>query len=311
MDDGAYVAAVAERADCGILLDLHNIWANQRNGRQNAREYVDQLPLDRIWEVHLAGGFERHGYWLDAHSGGLHPELLALADDVLPRLPALRAVVYEILPEFVSQDGHDGLRCDLEAIQRLVAVSGRRRVATPAPHIAPRTPPPAPHHKPRDGPDSWEQALATLSIGRSADHAGQLGVELADDPGIELLRELVAAGRNGRVASSLPLTTQLLLTSLGVDGVDDTFADYAAATEPAMWGSDEGRRFAAWAQQRFVDHPSILAALRFDIAALDSVRTNHPATIEVEFEPLTFIASIHDGRSTDDVPTGRFRVTVG
>ena len=69
--DGAFVAAVAEAADCGILLDLHNIWTNERNGRQSAREFLAQLPLDRVSEVHLAGGLERSGFWLDAHSGGL------------------------------------------------------------------------------------------------------------------------------------------------------------------------------------------------------------------------------------------------
>ncbi len=127
MDDGAFVAAVAERAGCGILLDLHNIWANQRNGRQDVRAYLSQLPLDRVWEVHLAGGLDRRGYWLDAHSGGLDPELLALAADVLPRLPELRAVVYEIMPEFVSLDGRDVLRPDLEAVQRLVAEARTHR----------------------------------------------------------------------------------------------------------------------------------------------------------------------------------------
>ena len=35
MEDGEFVAAVAERADCGILLDLHNIYTNAVNGRQS------------------------------------------------------------------------------------------------------------------------------------------------------------------------------------------------------------------------------------------------------------------------------------
>jgi Protein of unknown function (DUF692) len=71
----AYVAAIAEQADCGILLDLHNIWTNQRNGRQPVTDYIAQLPLDRVWEVHLAGGFETGGFYLDAHVGAIDPEL--------------------------------------------------------------------------------------------------------------------------------------------------------------------------------------------------------------------------------------------
>jgi uncharacterized protein len=67
--DGEFVAAIATTADCGILLDLHNIWTNERNGRQSIDEFLAQIPLERVLEVHLAGGEEYNGYWLDAHNG--------------------------------------------------------------------------------------------------------------------------------------------------------------------------------------------------------------------------------------------------
>ena len=66
--DGEFVAAIAMKANCGILLDLHNLWVNERNGRQSVTEFVDMLPLDRVWEVHLAGGMMLGDYYLDAHS---------------------------------------------------------------------------------------------------------------------------------------------------------------------------------------------------------------------------------------------------
>jgi len=71
ISDGAFVSAVVENADCGLLLDLHNIYANAINGRQSVDDFVAEIPLERVWEVHLAGGFEMDGYWLDAHSGAL------------------------------------------------------------------------------------------------------------------------------------------------------------------------------------------------------------------------------------------------
>lgn len=61
---------VVESADCGLLLDLHDLFANALNGRQSLDEFLDLAPLDRVWEVHLAGGMEVDGFWLDAHSGG-------------------------------------------------------------------------------------------------------------------------------------------------------------------------------------------------------------------------------------------------
>ncbi|MFF0487922.1 DUF692 family multinuclear iron-containing protein [Nocardia sp. NPDC004068] len=38
-------------------LDLHNIWANARNGRQPVDEFLAEIPFDRVWEIHVAGGF--------------------------------------------------------------------------------------------------------------------------------------------------------------------------------------------------------------------------------------------------------------
>src|SRR5439155_26701590 len=57
LTDARFVGEIAERADCGILLDLHNIWANELNGRQAVSHFLAELPLERVWEVHLAGGF--------------------------------------------------------------------------------------------------------------------------------------------------------------------------------------------------------------------------------------------------------------
>ncbi len=290
--DGAFVAAVAEAADCGILLDLHNIWTNERNGRQPARDFLAQIPLDRVSEVHLAGGLERDGFWLDAHSGGLAPELEALAAEVLPQLPELRVVVYEILPEFVVPRGERALRPVLERVHRLVD-DARRAPARPTPSTPVRGPVvPAtsgPHtvgdDRPAPSPTSagapsavngrgavaaserpaaWEHVLASLAIGRSPSAAGTvglkgsartegdrvlaLGAELSRDPGVTLLRELVGAGRDGRVASSLPLTVELLLVTIGRSGLEELLARYASATTPALWASAEGTQFAAWAR---------------------------------------------------------------
>ena len=110
LGDGEYVAAIAEGADCGILLDLHNVWTNERNGRQSVDDFIAALPLERVWEMHLAGGFESNGYYLDAHVGPIDPELLALAARIVPRLPRLRAIIYEAIPISLAAQGTPGLR---------------------------------------------------------------------------------------------------------------------------------------------------------------------------------------------------------
>lgn len=89
MADGDFFAAVAEASDSGIVLDLHNLWCNERNGRQSVAEALARIPLDRVWEIHLAGGMEMSGYWLDAHSGAVPPEVMEIAAGLIPRRPTL------------------------------------------------------------------------------------------------------------------------------------------------------------------------------------------------------------------------------
>ncbi|MEZ5363181.1 MAG: DUF692 family protein [Bryobacterales bacterium] len=55
MHDGDFVRRIAEEADCGILLDLHNLYCNERNGRIRIDDFLERIPLERVWEVHLAG----------------------------------------------------------------------------------------------------------------------------------------------------------------------------------------------------------------------------------------------------------------
>src|SRR5262249_4345643 len=152
--DGEFVAAVAEQAGCGILLDLHNVWCNARNGRQGVTSYLRALPLDRVWELHLAGGHEFHGFWIDAHSGPIPPEVLALAGDVVPLLPTLGAIVFELDAAHLDALGTDGLLRQLDHMTELWLRRGARAAGGPPVRSAPRA-------TIRSGPSAacWESTL--------------------------------------------------------------------------------------------------------------------------------------------------------
>ncbi|MGL5879922.1 MAG: DUF692 domain-containing protein, partial [Xenococcaceae cyanobacterium] len=104
MSDGNFFAAVAEAADCGILLDLHNLWCNEKNGRSSVRDVISQLQSDRIWEIHLAGGQYVRGYWLDAHSGIVPTSVMELAASIVPTLPNLKAIFWEISENYLQTE---------------------------------------------------------------------------------------------------------------------------------------------------------------------------------------------------------------
>jgi hypothetical protein len=165
MPDGEFMAAVAEQADCGILLDLHNVYANQYNGRQTVAQFLSQLPLDRVWEIHLAGGFEMEGFWLDAHSGAIPEPLLQISREVIPQLPNLKAVIFEIFASFLPHVGLDAVRQEVIQLRDLWDL---RNTGTRS-STAARTPSATPAG-PKDGiaPRDWENALGRLVVGRQA-----------------------------------------------------------------------------------------------------------------------------------------------
>jgi hypothetical protein len=70
-----FLSAVAERADCLILLDVNNVYVSARNHGFDPLEYLDGVPAERVWQFHLAGHLDRGEYVLDTHD---HPVVEAV-----------------------------------------------------------------------------------------------------------------------------------------------------------------------------------------------------------------------------------------
>ncbi len=62
-----FLTAVAERADCLILLDINNIFVSARNHGFDPITYLEHLPPARIWQIHLAGHLDRGDLIIDTH----------------------------------------------------------------------------------------------------------------------------------------------------------------------------------------------------------------------------------------------------
>lgn len=67
MTEWDFLTQVVERADCGLLLDVNNIYVSAVNHGFDPNDYLDALPLDRVVQVHLAGHSIKDGYRLDTH----------------------------------------------------------------------------------------------------------------------------------------------------------------------------------------------------------------------------------------------------
>ena len=69
------MAEVSERADCGLLLDLNNAYVNQRNLGESLIDFISELPVERIGEIHLAGFTEQEGRLIDTHGSAVCDEV--------------------------------------------------------------------------------------------------------------------------------------------------------------------------------------------------------------------------------------------
>lgn len=236
LTDGRFVARVAEQADCGILLDLHNIWANELNGRQTVADFLGELPLERVWEVHLAGGHYLDGLYLDAHIGAVAPELLELATTVIPTLPNVRAILFEAVPESIAELGADGLCEVLEALRALAQLP-----ATEAARTAPRTTVPS---APSDSPDAAVREAQLLAFTTRAADAVP-----TDDPGPAALRHLTDHARLSLLVAEHAPQLRVLLRDHGRERTDDLLRQFLATTPASTWPEEQNAAFAAWFRQ--------------------------------------------------------------
>lgn len=92
IDEAEFLGALAEQADCGLLLDVNNAYVNQVNLGQSATALLRKLPLKRVRQVHLAEHEQRDGFVVDAHNDRVAPsvwELFELLQTLKPGLPTL------------------------------------------------------------------------------------------------------------------------------------------------------------------------------------------------------------------------------
>ncbi len=72
MTEWEFLAEVVEQADCGILLDVNNIYVSSKNHNFDPYDYLNHVPPERVGQIHIAGHSKYEKYILDTHD---HPVL--------------------------------------------------------------------------------------------------------------------------------------------------------------------------------------------------------------------------------------------
>lgn len=69
MPEWEFVSRVVTEADCGLLLDVNNVYVSAVNHELDPVEYLDQIPADRVVQYHLAGHTDCGTHLIDTHDG--------------------------------------------------------------------------------------------------------------------------------------------------------------------------------------------------------------------------------------------------
>jgi uncharacterized protein (UPF0276 family) len=87
MTEASFLRAVLEGADLGLLLDVNNVFVNATNFGFDARSFVDELPLERVVQIHVAGHEHKpeHGRIIDTHGADAPDRVLDLLEHVVER----------------------------------------------------------------------------------------------------------------------------------------------------------------------------------------------------------------------------------
>jgi len=114
---------------CGLLLDLHNIYTNARNLGFDTMEFLSELDLNPVVEIHLAGGFELDGFYYDSHSGATPEPVWEMLDWVAARCPNLSGIVFELFGTWYDDMGPARLSDELARMRDVWRRSRRNQLA--------------------------------------------------------------------------------------------------------------------------------------------------------------------------------------
>jgi uncharacterized protein len=119
MSEPEFLNRLCHDTGCGLLLDIHNVYANARNHGFDPREFVSQIDPAIIVELHIAGGDEFMGMYTDSHAGPVAEAVWENLEHALTHAPGVRAVTYEFHESYYRQLKNEGIRAQLHRAREI------------------------------------------------------------------------------------------------------------------------------------------------------------------------------------------------
>jgi uncharacterized protein len=132
MSEPAFFNRLHAETGCGMLLDLHNLYANTLNLGISAHDYLAEIDPWIVKEIHLAGGDWLKGHYTDSHSRKTPPPVWEWAREWAPRFPNLAAITFEYHESYHKRLGMAGIAEEIELMHDLAGRAASNRLAESA-----------------------------------------------------------------------------------------------------------------------------------------------------------------------------------
>lgn len=93
MPEWEFLSQIARRSGCRLLLDVNNVQVSARNHGFDPQDYLDGLPGERIWQIHLAGHSDYGDYCIDTHDHEVPQEVWSLYESAIRRFGPISTMI--------------------------------------------------------------------------------------------------------------------------------------------------------------------------------------------------------------------------
>lgn len=117
--EAAFLNKITSVTGCGLILDVYNIECDQVHFNLQVEPFLEELNLNTIYEIHLAGGITDHefNFQMDIHSQMVEASTFELTKKVInSKRSNVKAITFEILEEFIENHGSAAIINELKKI---------------------------------------------------------------------------------------------------------------------------------------------------------------------------------------------------
>lgn len=123
MAEWEFVSAIAEAADCDLLVDINNIYVSSRNHGFDPLRYLQALPEKRVRQFHLAGHTENNNIYIDTHDQAVCEDVWQLYEKAIG--------LFGDIPVMIERDANipplEELIKELDRAREISASVGKRK----------------------------------------------------------------------------------------------------------------------------------------------------------------------------------------